>query len=264
VNKDLETASNNGSEPSERRISTSSTGNPHDNRGGTAISNKNPNNPSNNNLSNVQTGLFVTSYNKLVSSVTSGNVVPRNNNFFVREEDVHRYMDLPYQDEHLEVRTEDQKRIVEDVFQDIPRGEDADTVLSVTATSPHISAIVDHSITLKPGAELFTMVLGPTKSGWKPFGTTHTFEEGGRALDESNPSGKTTNTPAASGKEKKNTGWPIFMQTAPGVKFLVKVPKTEVNVNIPSLFRFLLAHFADLPQLKAYLESCKRRRKIHG
>ncbi len=52
-------------------------------------------------------------------------------------------------------------------------------------------------------------------------------------------------------------GVPIRVQTAPGIKLLIQVPKADVMVNLPSLLRFLLAHFADLLLLKSYLQICK-------
>jgi hypothetical protein len=35
------------------------------------------------------------------------------------------------------------------------------------------------------------------------------------------------------------------------------VEKADVNLNLPGLIRFLLAHFRDVPLLKEYLEICK-------
>jgi hypothetical protein len=146
-----------------------------------------------------------------------------------RRSNLHAFMDKPFSTEHLAVRLDDNKRMIEDMLSSNPTGDESDTVLSVSLSSPHISLIVDHSITLKPGAELFTLVLGSKKQGWKPFGTAGTME------DESLPS---SSTPAqsssssmksnnASGKDgggkKGGGGWPIFMQTAPGIKFLIKV-----------------------------------------
>lgn len=52
-------------------------------------------------------------------------------------------------------------------------------------------------------------------------------------------------------------GVPVRVQTAPGIKLLVQVPKADVMVNLPSLLRFILAHFADLLLLKSYLQICK-------
>ena len=34
-----------------------------------------------------------------------------------------------------------------------------------------IAIVVDKKVTLKPGAELFTLAIGPKKEGWKPFGS---------------------------------------------------------------------------------------------
>jgi hypothetical protein len=40
-------------------------------------------------------------------------------------------------------------------------GDMVHPVATCIATSPHISMVVDHAVTLKPGTELFTMVVGP-------------------------------------------------------------------------------------------------------
>jgi hypothetical protein len=34
------------------------------------------------------------------------------------------------------------------------------------------------------------------------------------------------------------------------------VEKADVNLNLPGMIRFLLAHFRDVPLLKEYLEIC--------
>lgn len=44
-----------------------------------------------------------------------------------------------------------------------PKGNQADSIVVVVATSPHISMIVDKTVTLKPGTELFTLLIGPQK-----------------------------------------------------------------------------------------------------
>jgi hypothetical protein len=134
-------------------------------------------------------------------------------------------MDKPFSTEHLAVRLDDNKRMIEDILALNPAGDESDTVLSVSLSSPHISLIVDHSITLKPGAELFTLVLGSKKQGFKPFGTSGTMEEetipnsSSSSAQNSSASTKSTGT---SGKDAKK-GWPVFLQTAPGIKFLIKV-----------------------------------------
>lgn len=37
----------------------------------------------------------------------------------------------------------------------------------------------------------------------------------------------------------------------------MQVERADVNLNLPGLIRFLLAHFRDVPLLKEYLEICK-------
>ncbi len=43
----------------------------------------------------------------------------------------------------------------------IPVGKTMHRILTVVASSPHISMIVDKAVSLKPGAELFSVVIGP-------------------------------------------------------------------------------------------------------
>lgn len=57
------------------------------------------------------------------------------------------------------------------------------------------------------------------------------------------------------GKKKEEEGMPVMMQTSPGIKMLLRVKKTDVAIHLPTLLRFMLAHFADLALLRAYLES---------
>ena len=61
----------------------------------------------------------------------------------------------------------------------------------------------------------------------------------------------------ASPVKQAEPGCPMFMQTAPGIKMLTQVPRAVVGIDLASLMRFILAHFADLHELKLYLESCK-------
>jgi hypothetical protein len=44
----------------------------------------------------------------------------------------------------------------------VPMGKNTvQSIMTVVASSPHISMIVDHAVTLKPGAELFSIAIGP-------------------------------------------------------------------------------------------------------
>jgi len=52
------------------------------------------------------------------------------------------------------------------------------TVLGISARKPHISIIVDQKSTLKPGAELFSLMIGPRTSGKKkPFGAPDMMQD---------------------------------------------------------------------------------------
>ena len=51
-----------------------------------------------------------------------------------------------------------------------PHAYEAQSLMNVRVFCPHISIIVDQSITLKPGSELFTFRVGPLERGWRPFG----------------------------------------------------------------------------------------------
>lgn len=68
---------------------------------------------------------------------------------------------LPANMSHLLARHEDMRRELQETLQSAPRGDEADSIVTLVARSPHISMIVDKAVTLKPGAELFTMVIGP-------------------------------------------------------------------------------------------------------
>ena len=47
---------------------------------------------------------------------------------------------------------------------------------------------------------------------------------------------------------------PAFVQTAPGIKMLLQIPKVDVYISLPSFVRFLGAHFVDLSALQTWLE----------
>jgi hypothetical protein len=222
------------------------------------------------------------------------------------------------------------------------------SVMVVSASKPHISIIVDRDETYKPGAELFTFMLGRERAKRKPaFGTNDMLETAearereyrARNMpplfdDESRPRDFGADVIAAEAKaaedhaakllkrmngggggvlksikkglspDKKKSSeqftvkvdvegamsrdfaasvresvarfeaelkaekerlrqeridarekdMPIFVQTAQGIKMLLQVPKSVVSLSLPSLVRFLAAHFVDLEALKIWLE----------
>lgn len=135
----------------------------------------------------VQTGCYSTSYNRVVTDITSGRKLPRGAGLANQLAADHAMMpgelllSIDQQLEegnnndedqnevsatwrHLLARKELQQRAVEAVLLGHPQGAEADTILSLAATSPHISMVVDKATTLKPGAELFSLVIGATQN----------------------------------------------------------------------------------------------------
>jgi len=176
-------------------------------------------------------------------------------------------------------------------LQDYPQGEESDTIVSVIASNPHISVIVDQAVKLQAGTELFTVIVGPKTKTWKPLGKSTLLQpEGGQAavgegaafgafggssgrttfLMNANKNITTSSSKSSGENNNSNTGnnngsstgsttntgggVPIRVQTAPGIKMLTQVARANVELNLPGLIRFLLAHFRDVPLLKEYLE----------
>lgn len=50
-----------------------------------------------------------------------------------------------------------------------PEGAVASVMLTLCASNPHVSFIVDNPVTLTPGVELFTMAMGPRPSYFQPL-----------------------------------------------------------------------------------------------
>mmetsp|Transcript_25262 Transcript_25262/g.22979 ORF Transcript_25262/g.22979 Transcript_25262/m.22979 type:complete len:444 (+) Transcript_25262:3-1334(+) len=136
-------------------------------------------------------------------------------------------------------RGEKMNKALHETINDMPVGNKADTIVQITTSRPHISMIVDKQITLKPGSEIFTFLLGPKEKDWKPFGTETTESINDTTSEDSNIN-----------KEK---GCPILIQTGPGIKMLMQIPNGEVNIFLPGLVRFIRAHFNDPEALKAHL-----------
>jgi len=201
---------------------------------------------------------------------------------------------------------------VEDEVRDV-------TVLGITARKPHVSIIVDQKSTLKAGAELFSLMIGPRTSGKKlPFGVPDMmqgaidreemyrtgalqplFASGSEFADfdlslEDRSESKhdplaleltmdnvrsMTEMYADESIDKKGirkqsfhevmmkndpnstfqgelvkAECPLFLQTAPGIKMLLQVPKINVLLAFPAMMKFLAAHFKDLSALKEWLE----------
>lgn len=226
------------------------------------------------NTQNIRTGVYSTSYNRIVNSITNLKATEdmTTSGFVLRNKPpsstpIKQADGVLATDGHLLVREQEQLALLEELLTDHPIGNQADTVLAVTTSSPHVSFIVDKAASLKPGAELFTLLLGPQKDDWKPFGSPNMFVEDQLSEKRRTPTDgmdpkftpeyESASFDHPTEQSKNKPGCPIMMQTSPGIKLLVQVPKVSVNVALPSLVRFFLAHFVDLQLLKAYLESCK-------
>eukprot|EP01035_Chromulina_nebulosa_P017380 gene17380-22928_t len=110
-------------------------------------------------------------------------------------------------------RGEKMNKALHETINDMPVGNKADTIVHITTSRPHISMIVDKQMTLKPGSEIFTFLLGPKEKDWKPFGTETTESSNDTTSEDSNIN-----------KEK---GCPILIQTGPGIKMLAQIPNGE-------------------------------------
>jgi len=126
-------------------------------------------------------------------------------------------------------------------------------LISIVLTSPHISVIVDNAATFKPGTELVTLKVGPRQNGWVPFGHD-TIET---SASKSSTSGE---EPSKVENERSKSpvlmamGCPVYVQTAPHIKFLAQIPSAEVNINLYNLTKFISSHFTDIAAFKSYLE----------
>lgn len=64
---------------------------------------------------------------------------------------------------HLLVKHDLMAEQLSHTLKNSPKGSTADSIVVIIATNPHISMIVDKTVTLKPGTEVFTLLIGPQK-----------------------------------------------------------------------------------------------------
>lgn len=139
---------------------------------------------------------------------------------------------------------------------------------------PHVSLCVDSPVSLKPGSELFSVMLGPrcdpTSTGDSaprtklPFGAPNMMhlaqqreQQAGAALAPLFDATPSTAPPIqpTSAPSPSADGCKVFLQTAPGIKFLAQIPKIFASVYLPALLSFLQGHFSNLPLLQEYLQN---------
>lgn len=117
----------------------------------------------------ISTGCYMTSYNRLVTNITSGNFIARNpppqdiKSLIIQYEQEKQQDILLHNEERISnmiKASRQQKQIVQNILQNHPVGNEADRIINIIVHRPHVSMVVDQTITLKPGAELFTFLLG--------------------------------------------------------------------------------------------------------
>lgn len=155
------------------------------------------------------------------------------------------------------------------------------SMLVVQTASPHIAVVIDAPVKqLKPGAELLTVAIGPRDHDeWKPFNVHLTGSESGATTDwglddmeeelrilkrnhSDSDSDRETDAPSPCPIEVDNEeaippGCPILIKTDKYIKFLTQMNKIHATVHLHHVFRFIAAHFEDIPTLQEYMNSCK-------
>eukprot|EP00981_Chlorochromonas_danica_P004001 scaffold760_cov178-Ochromonas_danica.AAC.3 len=210
-------------------------------------------------VQNIRSGYYSTSYNKMMNTVAntkansptekmqSGFVLRHthiwqdnnnNNNKKKKDDGISSMGSL----DHLLVRQDEQRQELEHILNDHPIGRQADTVLSVTASSPHISFVVDKATTLKPGAELFTLLLGPQKQGWTPFGSPNMFAEDESAEAERMKSNSTMNNNSNNNNDFTPgylNGQPVYNhhpttenKVKPGCPIMIVTSNGEITIRV--------------------------------
>lgn len=158
--------------------------------------------------------------------------------------------------EHIAVKQEHLRKALRDTLERHPVGEQADSMLVVIASNPHVSIICDKAASFRAGDELVTVAVGGNAEkhmdAAPASAAATTTGAGGAAGGADTGTGAGADAAASGGAG----GCPIFVQTAPGIKMLTRVAQADVLVNLPGLLRFTLAHFNDIPLLKEYIETC--------
>ena len=78
----------------------------------------------------------------------------------------------------------------------------------------------------------------------------------GRAIGNLSFSSTASNDTSNSNSNSNSAdGCRVFLQTAPGIKFLAQVPRILGTIHLPALLHFLHAHFSDMPALASWLQN---------
>lgn len=237
----------------------------------------------------IRTGVYSTSYNRVVNKIATGQATIRALGLTALrqqraaeddDDDVIQSVDAQFTGQgltgfwgltqaedaalseewkHLLIKREKQWQSLKRTLQDHPRGDEADTLLSVITKRPKISVIVDRKTEFKSGAELVTVNVGKFD---KPLANPSKKSKRQSATGEANVSVDGPSEAAAaigddgSAEPADEDGVPIAVHTAGEIRLFTQIESAEVSLHLPTLLRFVLAHFADLTLLRQYLETC--------
>lgn len=235
----------------------------------------------------IRTGVYSTSYNRVVNKIATGQATIRalgltalRIQHAAEEENSTQAVDailsgsstpafwglsqeedtaLSEEWKHLLIKREKQWQSLKRTLQDHPRGDEADTLLSVISKRPKISVIVDRKSEFKSGTELVTVNVGKFE---KSVPKLKTKNRGGAVKKDAEVSelgaddvNKDEEEEANVGQEaSEEEGVPIAVHTASEIRLFTQIESAEVSLHLPTLLRFVLAHFADLALLRQYLE----------
>ena len=164
------------------------------------------------------------------------------------------------------------------------------SMVVIQTASPHIAIIIDAPVKqLVPGAELLTIAVGPRDGvgeggygDWDAFGVhlTGSGGSGGGGDDDWNLEDIEETYSYMSGKVDADRGLdpnpdpgpapdsgvditrvippgcPILIKTDKYIKFLTQMKKIHATVYFRHVFRFIAAHFDNIPKLQEYMNSC--------
>lgn len=131
-------------------------------------------------------------------------------------------------------------------------------LLSIKATTPHISLVADSSISLNTGAVLLKVSLGHN-TVYKPPSKEDEIQQ--QDCTEVESTSSLPKLPIDKTNEKKKSsfvtdqlfGCPIRIHTGNNIKMLIEEPKAEITIPLLHLLRVIATHFVDLKKLKKYL-----------
>jgi hypothetical protein len=233
----------------------------------------------------IRTGVYSTSYNRVVNKIATGQATVRalglsalRIQHAAETEDSSEAVDaaisggstpgfwglspedvaaLSEEWKHLLIKREKQWQSLKRTLQDHPRGDEADTLLSVISKRPKISVIVNRKAEFKSGAELVSVEIGKFEKS-VPQVRTKSKDSSGAAKDtevSEHVADDANNEEEENVKnEEEEEGVPISVHTAGEIRLFTQIESAEVSLHLPTLLRFVLAHFADLELLRQYLE----------